>query len=1320
MGSTPHALRRDTALRVVGSADARPHMASTDAEIRQLTRETLRVVGWEFELANRSLAWHAPIGSILAIPPRDAVSVTPSNGSEPSAADIADWLVAPIVTTLQAGAPWRDYELQQRLESMSGEVQHFLVRARQVRENGEVVGCAGLVVDISDRQLVEANMRELIDRYRRLVDLSPDGIVVHQGGRVVYVNRAGVGLIGAPATSTTCSVARSSTSSTPTRSARPSSASGSSPKTSPVSEAAEAALVRFDGTPLVVESVSVLTRWEGEDAYQVILRDLTDRKLAEAALRYQASLVEHVSDAIIGVDVFGRVESWNHAAELIYGVTSEAAVGSWFHDLVGLPEGFGKSALRDVESIHTRHDGMPLIVRASVTAIFDDVGDQTGWVVVCADTTERRRAEEERRAVEALHSTVIEAVDEGIIVADAAGVVVDANPAAHRILPLVIEPGARLVDCIVGPDGLVGADRRPLATADHPVARALANNETMHDVLIGLVIEDTERWLALSCRPLPAASGAPAGTVCSFADVTNVILAQQELSYRATHDELTGLCNRTVFVDSLQHALARGRRTQANTAVLFVDIDRFKVVNDTLGHASGDEVLTEIGKRLERATRSMDRVGRIAGDEFIVMCSDVTGIEPVAQRAVELEQLISQPIFLSNGRQPALHASIGIAFATGGDGDAEELLRDAHVAMRRAKEQGGTQVEIFDDALRVQAERRRQLELALRVALDNHQIDVYFQPIVAVSSPRVLGVEALARFNHPTLGFIPPDEFIHVAEETDLILTLGIEVLGKACTQAAQWRATDPDARDLYVSVNLSARQLYDPHLVQPGRDRAAHDRARPRRALARDHRERVDGRRADRGAHLRRAARPRRAPRRRRLRHGLLVARVPPGVPGGDAQDRPLVRHGSRRGRQQRSHRARHHQPRDVVEAAGGRRRCRAQRAARNPRPARMRLLPGLALQRGPPRGRARLLPGDAEGVRELTEATLPAALIRLLPDVISIVDASGLLTYTSPGSYTMLGYLPEELVGTSAFDLIHPVDQVSALEGFTSTMRRPTRGPSRCSCGSGTPTTWIDAEIIGTNHLDDPEIAGMVVTIRDVSASMRTDGALRLSEERYRLIVELGREGICVIDDGENTTFANHALADLLDTTVNEMLGSSLLDFIDVDDRAEARIRIAGPNDDARTEQDLRIVTRQGRLVWARIRASAIRHHDGTYRGAIVFVTDVTERRNLEQRLAEEARRDPLTGVANRKELFETLAPILQNGSLTAALYVDLDGFKDVNDRFGHTLGDELLCSVAGRVRGAIRVIDTLARRRRRVRGHLPRPREHRRSGRDRRTYP
>ena len=815
MGSPPHARQRGTpSLRAVDEGDPRSRPTSTASEISQLTRETLRVVGWEFDLADRSVVWHAPIGSILAIPPRDVVTVTPSDGAEPTAADVAEWLVAPIVMTLQARAPWRDYELQQTLENASGEQQHFLVRARQVRDgDGQITGCAGLVVDISDRHLVESNLRELIDRYRRLVDLSPDGIVVHQAGKVVYANRAGIDCVGAHTVDEV--VGRSIIDFVHPDSLGPTlERIGKLSEGSPVSDPAEATLMRLDGSPWLIESVSVLTRWEGEDAYQVILRDLTDRKRAEAALRYQANLVEHVSDAIIGVDTSGRVESWNRAAALIYGVSSDVAVGSALHDLVGLPDGFGETTVRDIESVHRRLDGNLVIVRASVTDIFDEGGNRTGFVVVCADTTERRRAEDERRAVEQLHSTVIEAVDEGIVVADANGIIVDANPAARRILPLDAEVGSRLIDCVAGPDGIVGADRRPISLADHPVARALARNEAMQDVLIGLVTDDTERWLSLSCRPLPAMASAASGTVCSFADVTKVIQAQQELSYRATHDELTGLCNRVVFVDNLQHALARGRRMQTNTAVLFIDIDRFKLVNDTLGHASGDEVLTEVARRLQGATRAMDRVGRIAGDEFIVMCSDVTGIQPVAQRAIELERVIAEPIRLSNGRQPALHASIGIAFAAGGDGDAEELLRDAHVAMRRAKELGGTQIEIFDADLRVQAERRRQVELGLRAALDNHEIDVHYQPIVSVASPRILGVEALARFTHPELGPIPPDEFIRIAEETDLILSLGIEVLATACAQAARWRATDPAARDLYVSVNLSARQLYDPHLV--------------------------------------------------------------------------------------------------------------------------------------------------------------------------------------------------------------------------------------------------------------------------------------------------------------------------------------------------------------------------------------------------------------------------------------------------------------------------------------------------------------------------
>jgi len=322
-------------------------------------------------------------------------------------------------------------------------------------------------------------------------------------------------------------------------------------------------------------------------------------------------------------------------------------------------------------------------------------------------------------------------------------------------------------------------------------------------------------------------------------------------------------------------------------------------------------------------------------------------------------------------------------------------------------------------------------------------------------------------------------------------------------------------------------------------------------------------------------------------------------------------------------------------------------------------------------------------------------AALIDISPDVISVIDAAGRLKYASPASEAMLGYRTGELIGHSAFDLVHPVDQLGALEGFASTLSSPASRANpvlmRLRHADG---SWLESEIIGTNHLAHPDIAGLVLTIRDVSESMRTDGALRDSEERYRLIVELAREGIGALDIDGRVTFANRALADLLATSVPEMMRRPIFEYIDADSHTAARAALTGDDDEQYHEEDVHLLPGDGRQVWARLRASALHQHDGTYRGAIVFVTDVTERRALEQRLAEEARRDPLTGVANRKELFEILPRILERGTLTAALYVDLDGFKDVNDRFGHSLGDELLRAVAARIRGAIRDVDTVAR--------------------------
>jgi len=289
--------------------------------------------------------------------------------------------------------------------------------------------------------------------------------------------------------------------------------------------------------------------------------------------------------------------------------------------------------------------------------------------------------------------------------------------------------------------------------------------------------------------------------------------AEVLLAHQAMHDPLTGLPNRTLFLDRLEQALARSQRHPSSVAVLFLDLDRFKVINDSLGHETGDRLLMELAHRLSGVLRPGDTVARFGGDEFTILCDDIAGERAAAIIAERIAEAIALPFALEDD-ETFLTASVGIAMSSGAGSRAEGLIRDADAAMYRAKERGKARYEMFDEAMRARAVERLETENALRGAIERQELRVFYQPIVALEDERIVGMEALARWEHPTRGLIEPAGFVALAEETGQILELGAWVLRAACEQAARWRATVPGAESLRMSVNLSARQLAQPNLV--------------------------------------------------------------------------------------------------------------------------------------------------------------------------------------------------------------------------------------------------------------------------------------------------------------------------------------------------------------------------------------------------------------------------------------------------------------------------------------------------------------------------
>jgi diguanylate cyclase (GGDEF)-like protein/PAS domain S-box-containing protein len=304
---------------------------------------------------------------------------------------------------------------------------------------------------------------------------------------------------------------------------------------------------------------------------------------------------------------------------------------------------------------------------------------------------------------------------------------------------------------------------------------------------------------------------AVAGIIATYHDVTERKAFEVQLSKLAFRDTLSGLPNRASFMQRLEAAMYRANREERSLAVLFIDLDNFKVINDSLGHAAGDLVLAEVANRLLHCLRADDVAARLGGDEFTILLDDADSLEIASQVAERVRTALSAPIHLP-GQDVFVAASIGIALSSSNADKAEDLLRKADLAMYRAKSRGKAQHQVFDVSLDKYAQDRLALETDLRRAIERNELEVHYQPVVSLATEQIRGVEALVRWKHPERGMIAPAHFIPLAEETGLIVDIGAWVLETACRQVQEWNSVR--GAPLNLSVNLSARQFQDPGLV--------------------------------------------------------------------------------------------------------------------------------------------------------------------------------------------------------------------------------------------------------------------------------------------------------------------------------------------------------------------------------------------------------------------------------------------------------------------------------------------------------------------------
>ncbi|MFO7577974.1 MAG: EAL domain-containing protein [Pelovirga sp.] len=533
--------------------------------------------------------------------------------------------------------------------------------------------------------------------------------------------------------------------------------------------------------------------------------------LRASELRFRSLLQDVKSVAVQGYRPDGTVFYWNRASEAFYGYSAAEAMGRDLCDLIippamqeevratmrqmaqsGEPLAAGELALR-------RKDGSEVVVYSS-HAVLQQTGGEMEIYCIDIDITERKRADAQLRKL----SLAVEQSPAAVVITDLDGVIEYVNPKFSDVT------GYSLAEAL-GKNPRILQSGHMLPEGYQQLWQSLQNGEEWQGEFLNKRKDGRLIWERALISPLRDAQGSITHYIGVKEDITTQKNYEQQLEHQATHDHLTGLANRALLKDRLDQAIHYAQRSRRIVAVLLLDLDRFKMVNDSFGHAFGDELLCQVAGRLTESVRETDTVARLGGDEFLILLTEVAAVEDVRRVTTKILQAVARPYRIGE-RDLTLTASLGVSLYPRDSSDSTLLIRNADIAMYQSKRRSDD-FTFYNDEMNLHLVETLELENDLRFALEREEFRLHYQPKVDLKTGRINGCEALLRWQHPQRGLVSPGDFIPLAEVTGLIVSIGTWALEEACRQNLAWQSAG--LPPVCIAVNLSARQFLQGNLVE-------------------------------------------------------------------------------------------------------------------------------------------------------------------------------------------------------------------------------------------------------------------------------------------------------------------------------------------------------------------------------------------------------------------------------------------------------------------------------------------------------------------------